>query len=141
MFPVMDYCITVRGTVGVEAAMHGIPVLTAGSARYAERGFTIDSTERREYLSRLSRIDDQPRLSAHERELAERFAYGLFVLRPLALTSVTWDPSGVPGVGSTAHRRPRINPRTAEDWRHAADLGALADWFVSRDEDFLTHVE
>jgi hypothetical protein len=137
LFSVMDYCLTVRGTVGVEAARFGIPVLTAGPARYSERGFTVDSASRAEYLAKVARIHDMPRLPDEERELAERFAYGLLLLRPLKLTSITWDPPESPGVGSTAHRRARINARTEGDWRHAEDLSALADWFVSRDEDFL----
>jgi hypothetical protein len=126
LFAVMDYCLTVRGTVGVEAARLGIPVLTAGPARYSELGFTVDSASRSEYLGRLARIQDTPPLPDHQRELAERFAYGLFLLRPLRLTSVTHT---------------RINVRTEDEWRRAADLSALADWFVSRDEDFLTYAE
>jgi hypothetical protein len=141
LFPVMDYCVTVRGTVGVEAAMHGIPVLTAGAARYSERGFTIDSASRGEYLAKLARIHEIPPLSDLERELAERFAYALFLMRPLTLTSVTWDPSEVPGAASTTHRHARVNVRTEEGWRRAPDLCALAEWFVSHDEDFLAHAE
>ncbi len=42
LFPVMDYCLTVRGTIGMEAARLGIPVITAGTGRYDHRGFTVD---------------------------------------------------------------------------------------------------
>ncbi|HUS22407.1 MAG TPA: hypothetical protein VMZ66_10395, partial [Aeromicrobium sp.] len=134
----MDYCLTVRGTVGVEAARLGIPVLTSGPARYSERGFTVDSATRVDYLARVERIQDVPPLGPEQRELAERFAYGLFVLRPLTFTSITWDPSEVRGIGSTAHRRARIHVRTEDEWRRAEDLSALGDWFMSRDDDFLT---
>ena len=137
LFSIMDYCLTVRGTVGVEAASFGIPVLTAGPARYSGRGFTVDSASRAEYLAKVARIQDMPRLPDAQRELAERFAYGLFLLRPLKLTSITWDAPELPGVGSTTHRRARINARTEDDWRRAVDMSALADWFISRDEDFL----
>ena len=41
-FDFIDYCLTVRGTVGIEAACWGIPVITAGSGRYDNIGFTID---------------------------------------------------------------------------------------------------
>ena len=46
LFSVMDYCLTVRGTIGIEAAYRGIPVLTAGTGRYDRRGFTIDFNDR-----------------------------------------------------------------------------------------------
>jgi hypothetical protein len=127
LLAIMDYCLTVRGTVGVEAARLGIPVLTAGPARYSGLGFTIDSASREEYLSRVARIQDVPPLSAAQRELAERFAYGLFLLRPLRLASVTWD----------GEQHARFNIRTQDDWRSAPDVAALAAWFLSRDEDFM----
>ncbi len=137
LFAVMDYCLTVRGTVGVEAARLGIPVLTAGPARYSEKGFTVDSSNRAEYLGRLARIEEIPPMSDEERELAGRFAYGLFMLRPLRLTTVTWTDTYSTGRAKTINRRAHVNVRTADDWRRAADLTSLADWFVSRDDDFL----
>ena len=82
----MDYCLTVRGTIGIEAASFGIRVLTAGTGRYDHRGFTTDSETRETYLARIAAIETLPRLSAAEQELAERFAYGAFMLRPFALT-------------------------------------------------------
>jgi hypothetical protein len=137
LFPVMDYCLTVRGTVGVEAARLGIPVLTAGPARYSELGFTIDSSDRAAYLATLARIDATPPLSASQRELAERFAYGLFLLRPLTLTSVAWD-APPPGRSRVQRdHRARVTVHTADEWKRAADVGALADWLRSTDEDFL----
>ena len=88
LFPVMDYCLTVRGTVGLEAACRGIPVLTGGTGRYDRKGFTIDSATPRQYLERIARLQDISRLSPAQVELAERFAYGLFLLRPLPLSSI-----------------------------------------------------
>ncbi|MBK9239162.1 MAG: hypothetical protein IPL75_02615 [Acidobacteria bacterium] len=85
LFAVMDYCLTVRGTVGLEAASRGIPVLTGGTGRYDRRGFTIDSESASQYLERVKRIEDIPAMTATEQDLAARFAYGMFVLRPVAL--------------------------------------------------------
>ncbi|MGI0014515.1 MAG: hypothetical protein ACREBU_13895, partial [Nitrososphaera sp.] len=53
-FAITDVCITVRGTIGIEMACHGIPVLTAGTGRYSDLGFTIDSKTREEYLDHLA---------------------------------------------------------------------------------------
>jgi hypothetical protein len=133
IFGVMDYCVTVRGTVGIEAARLGVPVLTAAHARYSHRGFTVDSATREAYLANLQGIDRIPRMSAAERELADRFAYGMFLRRPFVMESVTWD-YGMMG------DRPRadIHVRTAEAWRTAPDIDALVRWIRdSRDEDFL----
>ena len=34
LFKVIDYGITVRGTIGIELPCFGIPVITAGTGRY-----------------------------------------------------------------------------------------------------------
>ena len=84
LYSVMDYCVTVRGTVGIEAASFGIPVLTAGTGRYDRLGFTIDSESKAQYLDRLAHIHKVLALSSEQRELAERFAHGLFIVRALS---------------------------------------------------------
>lgn len=134
LYGLTDYCVTVRGTVGIEAASLGIPVLTAGTGRYDERGFTIDSHSRDEYLERIARIHEIPPLSPHQRELAERFAYAVFVLRPLSLTTVTLEYQK----DAKATPCARVNATTPEDWLNAPDLRAFADWVADvKQLDFL----
>jgi hypothetical protein len=55
----MDYCLTVHGTAGIEAARLGITVLTTGTGRYDRRGFTSDSDSREEYLAKPARIQEK----------------------------------------------------------------------------------
>ncbi len=134
LYELMDYCVTVRGTVGIEAALFGIPVVTAGTGRYDHKGFTIDSESREEYLARIAQIQDIPPLTPSQRELAERFAYGVFVSRPLPLRTVTLeyekDPKAAP--------KTSIHVAAKEDWLAAPDLRAFADWVAnSKKSDFL----
>lgn len=134
LFGIMDYCVTVRGTVGIEAASFGIPVLTAGTGRYDGKGFTIDSESRDQYLDRIARIHEIPSLSLDQRELAERFAYALFVLRPLALKTVTLEYQKDDKATPVA----RVNAVTREDWLNAPDLRSFADWVADTKQiDFL----
>ncbi len=134
LFSVMDYCLTVRGTIGIEAASFGIPVLTAGTGRYDRQGFTIDSVSREEYLQRLAQLHEGAPLSAQQRELAERFAYGIFLLRPLPFTSLTFGYQR----DAVATPTTRICVPTPEHWRSAPDLRMFTDWILgSRQEDFL----
>jgi hypothetical protein len=133
LFDVMDYCVTVRGTVGIEAAAFGIPVLTAGTGRYDRLGFTIDSDSKADYLKRLACIEEIPPLSDIERNLAERFAYGLFKLRPLTLKTVTLEYQ--------RDQRASLSTKVqsaGSDIRNAPDLGAFAEWVRSGREDFLS---
>lgn len=122
----VDYCVTVRGTVGVEAARLGIPVITAGEARYTHHGFTVDSATAGAYLDRLRHIERTPPLAPAARELAERFAYGAFLARPWRLTSLVPTPDGCEA---------RI--ADARAWAEAPDIRALSAWFTSAHEDFL----
>ena len=134
LFGLMDYCLTVRGTIGIEAASFGIRVLTAGTGRYDHRGFTTDSDTRDEYLRRVSAIETLPPLTAAERELAERFAYGAFLLRPLPLTTLSIEHAR----DIEATTRIRLNARSSTELRAAADLQALAAWAADgHQEDFL----
>ena len=129
LFPLMDFCVTVRGTVGMEAALRGIPVLTAGTGRYDGRGFTIDSETRDEYLSRLARIQELERIGHREQNLAERFAYGIFLLRPFRFETVRLEPD--PENPGSRHAIPRLAVTSPSDWSHARDIAALARWISS----------
>ena len=129
-FQLMDYCLTVRGTIGMEAPCYGIPVLTAGTGRYSGRGFTIDSRDRAQYLARLARLHDVPKLDAAEVELARRHAFALFKRRPLVFDSFRLT---FPGVDSPSHPLDHdvdIRVTSRASLRGAADLRALAAWAV-----------
>jgi hypothetical protein len=57
-------CITVRGSVAVEAAVHGIPVLVGGSSRFSKSGFIIEPLTQLEYFLELNeffKINNQQR--------------------------------------------------------------------------------
>jgi hypothetical protein len=134
LFGVMDYCLTVRGTIGIEAASFGIRVLTAGTGRYDHRGFTTDSSTREEYLDRLARLHTMPAMSAAERTLAERYAYGAFLLRPLPLSSVVIEHER----DIEATMRVRVTARSSEELKAAPDLRAFGAWAAEgAQEDFL----
>ncbi|MGE0275327.1 MAG: hypothetical protein AB7G68_02125 [Nitrospiraceae bacterium] len=135
LYSVVDYCVTVRGTVGIEAAAFGIPVLTAGTGRYDRLGFTIDSESKAQYLDRLAHIQELPPLSTAQRELAERFAYGLFLVRPFALRTVTLEYQR----DAKASLRTRLRMDQRDELAAAPDLRAFADWIESGREDFVAH--
>lgn len=88
LFSIMDYCLTVRGTIGIEAAFFGIPVLTAGTGRYDGLGFTIDSGTIEEYLEKIKMLHKVPRMNKEQINLAQRFAFGTFILRPFCFDTM-----------------------------------------------------
>ena len=124
LFEVADYAVTVRGTVGIESALFGIPVVTAGTGRYDQRGFTLDSSTREEYLRKLDTLETYPRLSTEQVEAAERYAYGLFFCRPVTLTSVSLEYER----DGAATPRVTVHCQSRDEWRASPDIRRLADW-------------
>ncbi len=132
LFEVTDYCMTVRGTVGMEAALLGKNVLTAGTGRYDRHGFTTDFNSRGEYLARLSTLEELEPPTRQMRERAERYGYGVFLCRPVRLRcfniNFAKDADATLIAGCAAE--------TAEELRNAPELVAIADWLKSGKEDF-----
>jgi hypothetical protein len=133
LFQIADYAVTVRGTVGIEAALFGVPVVTAGTGRYDQRGFTLDSDTQSEYLERLATLETQPPLTAKQVELAERFAYGVFLCRPVSLSSVSLEFER----DAVATWKVTINCQTREEWLESPDARRLSEWINGKSEDMM----
>lgn len=135
-FPVIDYCITVRGTIGLEAPCFGIPVFTAGTGRYSNMGISVDSSSPEEYLERMRSIQEYPKLNDEETSLARRHAWAVFEKRIIIFHAFELTRK-LKNYGLETHVE--IPLRTKEEVESAEDLKAFADWVIdSRDEDFLT---
>jgi hypothetical protein len=128
LFEIADYTVTVRGTVGIESALFGIPVITAGTGRFDRRGFTVDSSTREEYLQKLATLETIPRLSTEQVQLAERYAYGVFFCRPLTMSCASLeyerDKNATPKV--------TVRCRSREEWLASPDMQRLARWLGDR---------
>ena len=134
-FSITDYCITVRGTIGIEAPCFGIPVFTAGTGRYSGLGFTNDSSTREEYLEKMRTIHTFPALSEGETSLARRHAYALFQCRTLPFRSCEIAPSKKSG---SIAQDAILRVNTLDDIRKAPDLTSFTNWVLnSREEDYL----
>lgn len=87
LFNCIDYGLTVRGTIGMELPCFGIPVITAGSGRYSDRGFTYDPKTIEEFNSTLINLHEMPSLDKEKITLARKYAYGTFFMRPFKVNS------------------------------------------------------
>lgn len=133
VFGIMDYCLTVRGTVGIESACRGIRVLTAGTGRYDRLGFTMDFDSRGAYLAQLENLQDVPPMSPQETELARRYAYGLFILRAVRLKSVRFRYRA----DEVATLEAQLSCRDYHELLSAPDVTALSEWIRSGTDDYL----
>lgn len=138
-FQLADYGITVRGTSGLEMAALGKRVITAGTGRYEGNGFTTDPPTREAYLDLLSRLPDLPDPTEDEWQLAKRYAYSIFVLKPFTLTSL--EPRLKTGKDRVV-ASDDINycPVNHGSDRLPPDLQVFSDWLdKSANQDLLNH--
>jgi hypothetical protein len=136
-FDIADYCLTVRGTIGIEMACHGIPVLTAGTGRYSHLGFTIDSESVKEYLDRLAHLQTLPPMSSQQVELARRFAYALFKIRPWTMSSFAMVKMPIEQTGHPLDHNLTPLIQDAKNLAMAEDIEALGQWMATDEIDFL----
>jgi len=87
-FQLADYGITVRGTSGLEMAALGKTVITAGTGRYEGNGFTLDPRTADEYRDLLHQLPNIVPQTQKQIELAKRYAYAIFMLKPFTMTSL-----------------------------------------------------
>lgn len=84
-FQVADYGVTVRGTSGIELGALGKAVITAGSGRYEEMGFSTNSRTASDYLALLAQLPHVPGPTPEQQRLGARFAYATFCMKPFTL--------------------------------------------------------
>lgn len=123
----IDYCITVRGTVGIEAACLDIPVITAGTGRYEDYGFTHNSTSKNIYLSKLKSIDKLPKLSKSQLN-ALAFAYVSLFTKQIQTNVINFKFLK----NKSADLKVNINHNYEGD-----DIHLIADWLESNKLDLL----
>jgi hypothetical protein len=133
-----DVGVTIRGTVGIELSCLGVPVVTAGTGRYSGLGFTHDPRSREEYLALLSRVQGLQWLSDSQLDLARRYAYTLFCLRPWAMNS--FENAYDTAIRGFSQFNPslKLRVRGFSDLEQADDLRKFARWAVeARGVDYL----
>lgn len=136
-FQISDYGVTVRGTVGIELPCFGVPVLTAGTGRYSDKGFTYDSSSAVEYMDKIKGIHEIRPLTEPQMRLAILYAYVVFELRPAKYDNIFRDIYQ----HNPTHRRYRdieFKLSTLVDVGANPQMQAILDFLEDEDrEDFL----
>jgi hypothetical protein len=91
LYQLIDGGVTIFGTVGVELAAMGKPVILAGQAHYGAKGFTLDAGTQAEYVATLERAATMKPLSAEQTALARRYAYWYFVQRQIPIRAINLE--------------------------------------------------
>jgi hypothetical protein len=93
-FELLDGGVTVYGTSGLELVLSGKPVILAGEAHYAGKGFTEDGLDAASYRNLLARARCIGPLTAEQTALARQYAYSVFLQRQIPLPVVR-DPNSL----------------------------------------------
>lgn len=75
---IADYIVTCQGTMGLEMACFGIPVLTASQGYYSGFGIDINARSKDEYEKNLKEITSIKRLPKEKRKIAKLILYLTF---------------------------------------------------------------
>jgi len=137
LFSVADAGVTIRGTVGIELPVFGIPTLTAGTGRYSGFGFTLDSSSPDQYLDRLAHAEALAPLDEETVLLAKRHAYALFHLRPYRFTSYRSHFMPPDKLRHPLSHNLELTVRTAAELERAADLRGVAEWALGSELDYV----
>lgn len=135
-FQITDYGVTVRGTVGLELPCFGIPTLTAGTGRYAGKGFTVDSNSREEYLAKIRAIHEIPPLTAEQIQKGQRYAYFVFRARPARYGDMFSDIYNFP-LNHPRYRDIALGEKPLDILLNHPQMQRIVDFLCSDDEDFL----
>lgn len=91
LMKIANFGITVRGTSGLEMAALGKQVITAGTGRYEDCGFTQNPKSIQEYEDLIANIHLLQDMNVNATLQARRYAYGVFGMKAFPITSL--EPS------------------------------------------------
>lgn len=135
-FQITDFGVTVRGTVGLELPCFGVPVLTAGTGRYAGKGFTVDSETSEAYLAKIRAIHEISPLSEEQTRRGQRYAYFVFRARPARYGNMFSDVYNFP-LNHPRYRDIALGEKPLNVLLNHPQLQKITDFLCSDEEDFL----
>ena len=74
LFPLVEGCITMQSTVGIEMALYGKTVVLGDYGFYGNRGFTYNPSTIKEYNYALMNVHTIPKITDKQIEIAKRYA-------------------------------------------------------------------
>ena len=132
LYNLLDFCITVRGTTGLECAMLGKPVITAGTGKYSDKGFTYDFSKKEDYILTLKNLPNLPDRDI-DYSLAKKYAYYALIQKPfyIKFADVKFEKN------INANLNTNININNYKEFLNSKDVMLIRDWIKSDKKDNL----
>lgn len=135
LFPLVDYVLTVNGTVGMEFPCFGIPAIVAGTGRYNGYGFTIEPSSRQAYFETLRNLQEIPRLTPEQQQLARRHLHALLLGKQVSFQDIApMELKRVHEAQSDVHDNIHFTARSLEEFQAARSVRLLGDWLAEGKE-------
>jgi hypothetical protein len=132
LYEIGDVCVTVRGTVGMEAACFGLTTVTAGTGRYDRLGFTTDPDTPEQFRDLLRHVESLKKPTTDAVELARRYTRAVLLDRPVTYRTIEF------GYAHDAVASLTVSVREgAGALIDSPDVEAMAAFIRSGEEDFL----
>ncbi len=139
LFPVVDYVLTVNGTVGMEFPCYGVPAVLAGTGRYNGKGFTIEPPTRAAYFAQLRTLHEVPPLDAATQARARQHFYTVVERRQTRFDDIApMELKRMNEAQSDVHDNIHITARSLDEFRSNPTIQRVGAWLAeSRDPDIL----
>ncbi|MBL7860719.1 MAG: hypothetical protein JNJ65_06105 [Cyclobacteriaceae bacterium] len=135
LFPVVDYVLTVNGTVGMEFPCFGIPSVLAGTGRYNGRGFTIDTNTQQEYFTLLDKLHTIPRLTPEQVLLARKHYYYLMKHKQTNMEDILpMELKKFHEAQSELFNNVAIAPKSLDEFKSSVSYKKLSEWMMNSDD-------
>ncbi len=132
LFPIIDYVLTVNGTVGMEFPCFGIPSVLAGTGRYDGRGFTYDNDTIEEYYQTLDKLHTLQPLTEEQTLYAKKHFYYIMCRRQTDLQEIIpMELKKFHEAQSELHNNVSFKPRSLKEFQETESYKLLSDWFFN----------
>ena len=130
LYSLLDFCITVRGTTGLECALFEKPVITAGTGKYSNKGFTYDFENKEQYLKTLLNLPNLPDKKI-DFLLARKYSYYALLKKPFKIefSNVKFEKN------ISAKLKNNIRVNSYEDFINSNDVKKISHWIRSNEND------
>lgn len=134
LFPVVDYVLTVNGTVGMEFPCYGVPAVLAGTGRYNGKGFTIEPPAREAYFEQLRTLHEVPPLDTATQARARQHFYTVVERRQTRFDDIApMELKRMNEAQSDVHDNIHITARSLDEFQHNPTIQRVGAWLADSD--------
>ncbi len=132
LYQFLDYCLTIRGTPGIESALFGSETILCGTGRYEKRGFSKYFKNKKVYLDYLLKLKKRPKKNYKVIKNALLYADNVFFKKPLKLDAISIKYKK----NQNADMDLKVKFSSVKDFLAKNDIVKIISWINSKEMEF-----